>query len=233
MTDRPIIFSAPMIRALLEGRKTQTRRVLKPQPVEPISQSPLISFNHGVAEYSLGPKCRKPNGDLIWWKLSAPGDRLWVRENIARDARDGSIIFAADGATAHPKEQAFWRNSDRKMMSCLGMPRRISRLTLIVEDVRVERLQEISKEDARAEGAGLYVPGHGFIDYDELRADPGYSNFLAPRMGFEAIWSEIHGSDAWDQNPWVAAISFRVVKANIDTMEAARSALRKAGGGDA
>ena len=226
MTDRPIIFSAPMIRALLEGRKTQTRRVLKPQPK--LNGKEWIWRD--CAWFDGPPYIPRSLALPVDRVRFAPGDRLWVRENIARDARDGSIIFAADGATAHPKEQAFWRNSDRKMMSCLGMPRRISRLTLIVEDVRVERLQEISKEDARAEGAGLYVPGHGFIDYDELRADPGYSNFLAPRMGFEAIWSEIHGSDAWDQNPWVAAISFRVVKANIDTMEAARSALRKAGG---
>jgi hypothetical protein len=101
----------------------------------------------------------------------------------------------------------------------IHMPRWASRLTLTVTDARVQRLQEISEADAVAEGAGFYVPGHGFITEADLRADPGYSNFLAPRMGFEAIWASIHGPDAWDANPWVAALTFTVHRCNIDQME--------------
>jgi hypothetical protein len=98
------------------------------------------------------------------------------------------------------------------------MPRWLSRLTLEVTATKVERLQEITDEDARAEGCGLYVVGHGFITEHELRDDPGYSVYLAPRQGFEVVWRELHGDEAWDQNPAVVCLSFNAIRRNIDAI---------------
>lgn len=219
MSDRPISFSAPMVLALLDGRKTQTRRVLKDGPdgywhVDPNPRGEGLAWVAPEGAPSIPIKL--PYG---------PGDRLWVREAWADDAEaqfepqkrgtyyradpDAEDIAEGNRSCGIPHD---WRPS-------IHMARWRSRLTLTVTDVRVQRLHEISEADARAEGTGLYVPGHGFITESDLHADPGYSNFLAPRMGFEAIWSEIYGPNAWDQNPWVVALTFDVHRCNIDHME--------------
>lgn len=225
MTDRPIIFSAPMIRALLEGRKTQTRRLLKPQFPDAVNR-----VGHTCFTPDRHISGRGSHAGVEWFRKLpfAPGDRLWVRETFARAwETDGSgnpaaaekTYYRADGEPFDSYEMPDGSvRAGIPWKSPIHMPRWASRLTLTVTDVRVQRLQEISEEDAVAEGVGLYVPGHGFITESELRADPGYSNFLAPRMGFEAVWSEIHGPDAWDANPWVAAIGFTVHRCNIDRM---------------
>jgi hypothetical protein len=212
MGNKPIIFSAPMVRALLDGRKTQTRRVLKPQPYAPH----FAHFKDGRIEYTAGPD------GFGKFAPYAPGDRLWVREAHAfgwpvspgdqmprAEGPDHAVTYRADGET--PFGGGKWR-------SPIHMPRWASRLTLIVADVRVQRLNSLTDDDAIAEGAGMYVPGHGFITEIDLHTDPGYSNFLAPKMGFEVLWNSLHGPDAWDANPWVAAISFTVHRCNIDAM---------------
>lgn len=205
MTDRPIIFSAPMIRALLDGRKTQDRRVLKPQPF------PCAD----------GWGCVDRNGAPQKWlpclpKLHpyAPGDRLWVREAWRVDAEwDDCPPREFDGADAihyeADSEQRLhlWGNpfTPGRLRSPIHMSRWASRLTLLVTEVRVQRLQDISAEDVTAEGI------------------PFESDALAPYewsvSRFADIWNSIHGPDAWDANPWVAAISFTVHRCNIDTME--------------
>ena len=231
VSDRPILFSAPMVRALLAGTKTQTRRIIKPQPT-------FIQLS-GRWGWHI-PPAKRHGCDFVvtasreWHEYLLPeqrpwhsiGDRLWVREawrtlhkwdclaprQLADDI--SKITYEADPERRNP----LWCFG--KLRPGMFMPRWASRLTLYVTDVRVERLQDISKEDARAEGAGLYVPGHGFITEDELRADPGYSNFLAPRLGFEAIWTEINGPGSWAGNPWVAAYTFIPRLGNIDTLPA-------------
>lgn len=228
MADRPIIFSASMIRALLSGSKTQTRRILKPQPIEPVSHPPLISFNHGVAEYSLGPNCRKANGDLIWWKLPAPGDRLWVREAFwiqkydddtfrpaELDASNTRWRYVADGADGAPLDPM---GAAGKLRPSIHIPRWASRLTLIVEGVKIERLQDISEEDARAEGVERISDWEGVERYRHYTCPDlaiPYTG-VAAKISFSTLWESIHGEEAWIANPWVVAISFRVVKANID-----------------
>jgi hypothetical protein len=190
MVDKPLIFSAPMIRALLDGRKTQTRRVLKSQPC-------------------IRPELHEPmNGDPFWCVFDgdeiaarvrvpyAPGDRLWVREahRIVRVGADQVSFRAESPDTSIIK----WR-------SPIHMPRWASRLTLIVTDVRVQRLQEIGIVDAYAEGV---VP-----------ADlPLSAPAMIERNLFSDLWNSLHGPDAWDANPWVAAITFTVHKCNIDAM---------------
>ena len=197
MTDRPIIFSAPMIRALIDGRKTQTRRVLKDTETrEPYVADGVVLWDH-------------PDGPVYRWeRVPAVGDRLWVREAYAfgwpvnpgerlpRDeGPDHAVTYRADGQA--PFGGGKWHPS-------IHMPRWASRLTLVVTDVRVQRLQDISEADARAEGVSGSAGGtwgcEGLIeDYSDL-------------------WNSIYGPDAWDANPWVAALTFDVHRCNIDQM---------------
>jgi hypothetical protein len=202
MTERPIIFSAPMVRAILEGRKTQTRRVLKPQPSQ-------VSGSNVWFDWQPGKEPPKP--------YCKPGDMLWVRETIELRKLPGNIfyspVYRADGA--HVMDGAH-RASNHEFMrhlvhSPIHMPRWASRITLIVEDVRVQRLQDISEEDAMAEGVDAYLPGHGCATEVEARAlrAEGYPYSPSYRDGFGVLWTTIHGPGAWDANPWVAAITFR------------------------
>ena len=201
MTAKPIIFSAPMIVALLRGTKAQTRRVLKPQPDQDSDPSGKRDWG-AVNRYGYWGKAAEIRPYL-------PGDRLWVREGFAIQ-KGGGVIFRAD----HPDADfsaplgavGSWRPS-------IHMPRWASRLTLIVTDVRVQRLQEISEDDARAEGVTPH--GGGWTGYGR-DADLWLSN---AKDGFRSLWNSIHGPGAWDANPWVAAISFETRRYNIDTME--------------
>ena len=199
MSDKPIIFSGEMVRALLAGRKSMTRRILKPQPKMLNGGFPL---NNGRGSYST---------DAGWMRYSyAVGDRLWVREvfsygwpvegnhQLPECNQEHAITYRADG------NQPF---GGGKWKSPIHMPRWASRLTLIVTDVRVQRLQDISAADAIAEGCHVYA-NSATIDCDTPD----------PRHEYRRIWNSIHGPEAWAANPWVAAISFKTHKCNIDKM---------------
>jgi len=181
MTARPILFSAPMIRALLEGRKTQTRRVLKPQPDRTSDPSGM--------------------GRLQEKRPYALGDRLYVKERAAWLSRQGWRYMADNDDLTDAIDQG----ELGKWCSPIHMPRRASRLTLVVTDVRVQRLQDISGKDAIAEGCA----GWAMADYESR----------TPVGEFRDIWNSLHGLDAWDQNPWVCALTFTVHRCNIDQME--------------
>lgn len=176
MTDHPILFSGPMIRALLDGRKTQTRRVLK----------------EDVSGYFCPPKIRR-------------GDRLWVRETHGFEAIDTArgvkVKYRASNGLALPPESG-WKPS-------IHMPRWASRLTLTVTDVRVQRLQDISEEDAKAEGVGS-IESH----------IPGFESVTCVQS-FQKLWDGLNADRGfgWDVNPWVAAYTFTTHPQNID-MEA-------------
>lgn len=212
MADRPIVFSGSMIRVLLAGRKTQTRRVLKPQPEvdgfwrdkprpEPCGWTQDQWDRIYTGRYPDGFRCaQSPPYDA--------GDRLWVREawrvglaydDLSPAALSGEEIvdYVADSNTA--------RWSIGRPRSPIYMPRWASRLTLTVTDVRVQRLQEITPADAIAEGIPAAANSQT-IDCDTPN----------PRDGFRNLWNSIHGPDAWDANPWVRAISFETRRENID-----------------
>lgn len=210
MADRPIIFSAPMVSALLDGRKTQTRRIYRVPPGSYVEQGRIWAMTDGC-----------PHGDAAL--PYAPGDRLWVREAWAVSG-DFAAINSFDWAKFHDPRRMFQENlrfrADADAYETavqawrypIHMPRWASRLTLIVTDVQVQRLQEISEDDARAEG----VLPDGFEGYRGHEGTIGYPTAI---WAFRHIWNSIHGPDAWDANPWVAAISFTVHRCNIDTME--------------
>jgi len=190
VSNRPILFSAPMVRALLAGTKTQTRRVVKPQPV----------MRDGEPEWPADAKRPRGRG-FEDCPYGAPGDRLWVRETwntfegwagYFYAADNHSFGIGADDDPDHIPEHAVrWRPS-------IHMPRAASRITLEITAVRVERLQDISEADAIAEGADpLLVPPDGGS---------------APHVeGYRTLWEYINGAGSWDLNPWVWVVEFRRV----------------------
>ncbi len=221
MTDRPILFSGPMIRALLEGRKTQTRRTLKPQPQADMSlvgvYAPALTAVFGYVT---------PDADFKVPLRYMPGDRLWVREAwkpIPKSRPGGYFVpgspfcglntfYRADGNCP------LWANGPWK--PSIFMPRSASRLTLIVTDVRVQRLQEISEADAEAEGIERKVicgAGEVWKHYGNPNAPVGWQ--LATQS-FETLWDSLNASRGfgWEANPWVTALTFEVICQNIDAI---------------
>jgi hypothetical protein len=190
---RPILFSTPMVRALLDGRKTMMRTVLKPHPA---FQGGIASGVLSTGMWAIYPEdLGGPGG--AFGRTFAKGDLLWVKETWREGEQyvPESIFYFAD-APWH--EGAGWRPS-------IHMPRRFSRLTLRVTNVRVQRLQDISEDDAMAEGADLVL----------LPPDGGSSPCTE---GFRALWTRINGPGSWESNPWVAAITFDVIRANVDAV---------------
>lgn len=228
MKERPIIFSAPMVRALLDGKKTQTRRIIKPQPDHRL----WVGFPHsGITGRSL---------DLLAGSCpyGQPGDRLWVREawQIAdwTDCGDPCIRYTADQAERWPDlpmEAADWaqnqwaalsdpgnlaidgRAADRRRRHGMFMPRWASRITLEITDVRVERLQDISEADAIAEGIdGAFVEGGRYWrNYSLSDAEAMCAPMLNfPTESYRTLWESINGPGSWDANPWVWVIEFKM-----------------------
>jgi hypothetical protein len=210
MTERPILFSGPMIRALLDGIKTQTRLAAKvpwlPGANPQFSQARPFQ-NAGQWRIAGGSEMSRP----FRCPYGQPGDRLWVREAWSCSARGDAyteIKYRADGQSIQYGPQ-YWHESKRlddigKFRPSIHMPKCFSRITLAVTDVRVQRLQDISEEDAKAEGALRMV-----LDDDGKFYESDQGTY---KCGFAGLWSHINGADSWEANPWVWAISFRVEK---------------------
>lgn len=219
MADRGITFSAPMVRALLDGRKTQTRRLISPTKKD-IAPGQILRFEGpriGGRAYRFAPPHQ-------------PGDRLYVREHwkttpayddlAPRDmGGEEPLRYLADDATFN------WAEADGALAGrhrqAMHMPRWASRLTLLVTDVRVQRLQEIGEADALAEGiveheATMTEPAEYTIGPDSLL----YSNAVE---AYAALWDSLHTDPGtrWEDNPWIYAVSFDVRRGNIDNLEGA------------
>lgn len=212
MADRPILFSAPMVRALLDGRKTQTRRVIPENLVDS-----YYEYDDWCSNVSAGvPTSRQWEKEFFLERCRyAPGGRLWVRERAHLDGE--GVNYAAD---LHPQLDI----SGLGYRPSIHMPRAASRLTLIVESVKVERLQDMegqhpSESDAIAEGVHAIHHGDGEYYYSAFRDEPHPQNWGDPTDAFRELWNSINGPDAWDANPWCAAISFSVIRKNIDQLE--------------
>lgn len=220
MKERPILFSAPMVRVLLEGRKTQTRRVVKPQPPS----------GHNFAGFTTHSTCSADEGKAVWAAGSGPlmheahrvrcpygqpGDRLWVREawRLCREAdgvkpRDTDAAYRCWYEADAPHQPGFGR-----LRPGMFMPRWASRITLEITEVRVQRVQEISEEGAIAEGIERDDEGR-WTDYQNL----GFGGYFdhpiqGARFSFASLWDSINAKRGfgWDANPWVWCLSFRRV----------------------
>jgi hypothetical protein len=211
MADRPILFSAPMVRALLDGRKTQTRRIAK--FIEPSGEQFHI---HGAAGGWFGPEARVAEVAADYAPFSV-GDRLWVKETHAcvGDA-DRWTLYRASGYEAecdrHGFDKPYPAESEIKWKPSIFMRRALSRLTLTVTDVRVERLKDCSEKDAQAEGLQRKIEGF----FPLWRGAEGLYWRCYRVMAYADLWNSINGAGAWDANPWVVAVSFDVREGNID-----------------
>lgn len=224
MNERPILFSDAMVRAILSGAKTQTRRVVEPMPgqqsqwlsVSLIGKSPQLSMSQ-VSD-ALGAQMDHPEGGPLGWVAclyGKPGARLWVRERFsprdkhgrpAKTIAEAAFVVLADGAQVYRDGEyspALARYAPGafdgiKYRPAIHMPRWASRLTLEVTSVRVERVQSINDEDARAEGA--------------LYAKTQWANAETVRDSFAHLWDSINGKRprcSWCDNPWVWVVGFR------------------------
>lgn len=225
--ERPILFSGPMVRALLDGSKTQTRRVCKPaanlsavvEVPDPMERGQVYNQSHfGDEEGEVQFAC--PYGGR--------GDQLWVREafrfpesldhlspaQVGHKAISAGYPnpwcptqFEADSSRRTPQE---WRdfvtppqaNNAGRLRAGMHMPRWASRITLEITSVRVERLQDISDADCVAEGCGALPGAIG----RPMTSNPGET---IPRAMLRALWESINGPDSWAANPWVWAVEFR------------------------
>jgi len=211
MKERPILFSAPMVRALLDGTKTQTRRVVKPRPDWAMGKRCMLQPHELAGEVNQGEYSNCPYGQ--------PGDRLWVRETWCGeiDGHTSQLIYNEDGNTYKCLYRAdghhvvlddgdgFTKtNKDGSEASpwkpSIHMPRWASRITLEITGVRVERLQDISIADAMTEGV--------VETNDTLR---GLEPCMEWRYAYEDLWKSINGPGSWDLNPWVWVIEFKKV----------------------
>lgn len=210
MTERPILFSAAMVRALLAGTKTQTRRIVKPQPHSVAlvaSGNHLFDYRDDLGDYSRVVPMDKA---VTLCPHGKPGERLWVRESLKAVRDDIGLIldyaYTADGAKVprcqHLAPQfndgmAFAHLARKGGVPSIHMPRWASRITLEITEVRVQRLQEISDADGWAEGITA-----SSVSTDE----PGDAARL-----YCLLWESINGPGSWAANPWVWAISFKRV----------------------
>lgn len=211
--ERPILFSGPMVKAILEGRKTMTRRIF---PVSDLESDPSAIHPDGSGKGFIAwwgervPSAEEtatkfyPGEEGVKCRYGQPGDILWVREKwIVDEMYDGVPPRELSGQQTvdYPATDIPF-HLGRKRPS-IHMPRWASRVDLLITGVKVERLQDISEEDAKAEGAPCEL--HRL---DSVRLDAN-SNY---RSGFERIWTDINGEESWADNPWVWVVSFERIK---------------------
>ena len=201
--ERPILFSARMVRAIMDSRKTETRRSINPQPyIDGMGNFCWNGRNFG--QDSNGPCIQAIASPIpssktkrVCCPYGKPGDRLWVRETFNHDGE--KYIYAADlNELGVQKWAAQWKPS-------IHMPRNASRILLEITGVRVERLQDISECDAKAEGS--YV-----CDYFGRRFLDQSSNQGCYKWGYRSIWESLNGSGSWDLNPFVWVIEFKLLE---------------------
>ncbi|HEB1859612.1 TPA: hypothetical protein ACGEGE_004623 [Yersinia enterocolitica] len=238
MNEKPILFNAEMVQAILSGRKTQTRRIMKVQPSEHFHPQTI----HGAMDFTahwytpgvidkdgyLQPARKDVFGvadedEGYTCPLGAVGDQLWVRENFyqhgvwnqpyfgecsdpedAYFSGDKRVLYAADGGSVKHggTRDDFWRSRPS-----IHMPRWASRINLLITGVRVERLRDISQEDAQAEGMEL-------TGWRPTYSDPDSGGeYETPYDNFAELWISIYGEESWQANPWVWVINFERMEA--------------------
>ena len=210
MADRPILFSAPMVRALLDGRKTQTRRPAK--FIEPngdqfhVQNAPGGRFGPEARVPDIAPDCAPFEvGDQLWVKETWRAGESWDDKKPTLIQKGVPVDYVATPRKGGPTG---------KTRVSIFMPRWASRLALTVTDVRVERLNDCSEADALAEGVRP-LPGDG---PNRFTVDAEGWAISAPTAveTYRLLWNWINGPGAWEANPWVCAITFTVEQRNID-----------------
>ena len=193
MKTHPILFSTEMVQAILAGRKTQTRRVSKHQCW---SHSELIDVNINGIFQKVDRNVSCPYGK--------PGDLLWVRESFVKFETFNETLFSYK---ASPKT-----NLDVNWKPSIHMPKDAARIWLRITNIRVERLKNITHEDALAEGILDFGDGtyKNYFKNKGLRTQDGVECIL-PIASFQSLWCSINGNESWEANPWVWVIEYEVL----------------------
>lgn len=230
MKQRPILFSTPMVQAILEGRKTQTRRVVKPQPpVENIDEEPCIDYDRGVEKGSMenpviyaewaewqdefvNNTTEPIESHCVYSPFGKEGDVLWVRETFRPKGHSFPIgehfeYKATAEADGNPTDEP-WKPS-------IFMPKDAARIWLRIANVRVERLQDISEEDAIAEGVDELFDSSVEERWKNYGLEPYNKPLNDPASSFMTLWWRINGIDSWELNPWVWVIEFERIEKPI------------------
>lgn len=228
----PILFSTPMIQALLDGRKTQTRRV--------ITQAEKLSY---VVDCGDGVYGDEEGAAHFKCPYGKPGDLLWVRETWVRGHEYDESDMPKVGAVDEYIDKIWYRASSPELWwdnegvadhnnppwkPSIHMPRAASRLTLEITDIRVERLQDISQEDALAEGIrpmNTTIFNTHSMTIPQAFNYPNHNGFGWCRDAvdsFQTLWQSINGEESWQANPWVWVIEFTVHRQNVDDFLKAR-----------
>lgn len=196
MKEHPIIFSASEVRAILDGRKTQMRRVVKPQPLHDGGRTPRVHYDDHDNIVAIGDSRRRIN-----CPYGKPGDRLWVRETWRLfDSSTECACYDYCGCSRFHGKPLYKASHDYlggPWKPSISMPRWASRITLEITNVRVERLQDISGPDCWAEGiedAGWDCEKYGSVTYC-----------------YRDLWESIYGPGSWDRNDWVWVIEFKLI----------------------
>lgn len=210
MKERPIIFNAEMVRAILEGRKTQTRRPVKPQP-QMVTNNSIEPWN-GNPE-SLQKKLEKENKGCPFGK---PGGRLWVRETYWNKV-EGFCDYSGEWGSYYLDDFRYGIDNpgeDYIKRPSIHMPRKASRILLEITNIRVERVQEVSEQDCISEGI-KYNPDGSVIGYPfgvPFFYSDGKHNYTTAQEAYQALWQSIYGKDSWERNDWIWVVEFKRVE---------------------
>jgi len=203
--ERPILFSAPMVRALLSGAKTQTRRAMKPQPIQGGPLRDGWHWSKGAWNFPIDERVSSARVLAEVCPYGQPGDRLWVKETYIYLTPLGLYGYrAGPDLFVSPR----WK-------SPLFMPRQASRITLEVTGIRVERLQDISEEDARAEGIAR-TASVGPCRAMGWRGFDGAPAHMRGAAAYRDLWESINGPDSWAANPWVWVVEFKRLEQGVE-----------------
>ncbi|EAM8673193.1 hypothetical protein BL252_06445 [Salmonella enterica] len=215
MKERGMIFNGEMVRAILDGRKTQTRRIMKNQPAGDYPETPALIRNVGTGFQWHG---LYGESSIFNCPLGSIGERIWVRETFrvhSRASDVATLVYRASVRNSwteqtHRVPVAVCNKPaiPEKWTPSIHMPRWASRITLEITDVRVERVQDISQIDAIAEGG---PPDHP--SFSKISREMGFSDW--PRSWFAQTWWGIYGREAWNTNPWVWVIEFKRVEGGV------------------
>lgn len=224
MKDRPILFSGEMVMAILEGRKTQTRRVVKKIPCEcggwlPYEVSNTTPEGWQTIGHSGKWTCESCLNGPVKCPYGQPGDRLWVRETFSKghpidiSHQYSGIRYRADGAVKdNGNEIGFLETT---WTPSIFMPRWASRITLEVFNVGVERVQDIMWDEAIAEGIRVLPLQDANDPSAWWESAPGENQARTPVWSFKKLWDSINGKKhPWESNPWVWVIEFKKLEVN-------------------
>lgn len=234
MKERPILYSTPMVKSLLLDLKTMTRRIINPQPVID-TDSGYVYFNkhkyafdiHNWKEECLIACPYGQIGNVLWVRETHYRKGIWIKNGFTKKGNQKWKFVASDNVILYENSQPtlFEKSRNKKYPGkemwykrlARFMPRSAARIFLEIKNIKVEKLNDISREDAIAEGIGRWTeerlrskPTHYQVYYQENPRDPDFYS-SNPIDSYESLWQSLHGKDAWKENPWVWAVDFKKI----------------------